>query len=264
MKRFWDFLLVLAVLMYPAVALAQFASGLGYIKLPAGLAALAPLVFTSGTNLSTAAAGAMEYDGTAAYFTSVASSRQVLDTEQIEVQSSSRTFTANTSAQAIFNATTNGALTLVAGTTYEFEVYAAISGFSASTHTINISFIGGATYTAFTYFYDTQSGSTLAGPTTALSGFVATNAATAFASAVTTTGLTFRVRGTMRVNAAGTFIPTLTQVTNTANAVVQANSFVRVWPVGTGTVTNVGNWSFLLERDLPANDNVPFYLGKTA
>jgi hypothetical protein len=59
----------------------------------------------------------------------------------------------------------------------------------------------------------------------------------------TTTGLLLIVRGIMRINAGGTVIPQLTQVTASTAAVVQLNSFFRCWPIGSNTVTNVGNWS---------------------
>lgn len=209
----------------------------------AGTASAAPITFTSGTNLTTATAGVLEYDGKCFYETAVASARQVVDCEQIEIQTATRTFTNNTNAQAIFNATTNGAITLAAATTYEFEMMVAASGFSSSAHTINLSFTGTATYTGITYFYDAQTGSTLAGPTATLSGYVAVATATAVIASSTTTGLVLRVRGTMRINAGGTVIPTLTQVTASAAAVVQIGSFFRCWPIGDNNVTNVGNWS---------------------
>lgn len=213
------------------------------LSLAAGTTSIAPLTFASGTNLTTATVGDCEFDGTAFYQTAVASSRQVVATEQVEVLSGSRTLTNNTSAQAIFNASANGAITLAGSTTFEFEMMVAASGFSSSSHTIQLGFAGTATFTSIGYFYDENAGSTLAGPTTSLSGFVATASATTVTASVTTTGLVLRVRGTMRVNAGGTVIPQLTQVTASGAAVVQANSFFRCWPIGSNTVTNVGNWS---------------------
>ena len=51
----------------------------GDITLPAGTATAAPLTFTSGTNLTTPAAGALEYDGTAFYATPAANAREQID-----------------------------------------------------------------------------------------------------------------------------------------------------------------------------------------
>lgn len=218
-------------------------SGTGGLVFPAGTTSVAPIVLTSGTNLTTAAAGAEEFDGTCFYMTSVASSRQVVDTEQVLVQNGTRTFAANTNAQAIFNASANGAVTLAGSTTFEFEMYVAISGYSSSAHTLNLTFATSGSFTSFTYFYDAQTGSTLAGPTATLSGFVAVATATAICASTTTTGLVLRVRGTIRMNATGTVTPQLTQVTNSAAAVLQAGSFFRCWPIGTNSVTTVGDWS---------------------
>src|SRR5690349_12834878 len=47
----------------------------------AGTTAIAPFKFQSGTNLTTAAVGACEFDGTCFYQTAVASSRQVATCE---------------------------------------------------------------------------------------------------------------------------------------------------------------------------------------
>jgi hypothetical protein len=209
----------------------------------AGTATAAPLQFTSGTNLTTAAAGAFEFDGSVLYGTCVASARQVISTEQIQILSGSRTFTNNTSAQAIFNATANGAVTLAATTTYEFEMLVAATGFSASAHTLNLTFATSGSFTSIAYYFDAQTASVQATPSASATGFIAVGTASAICASSTTTGLLLYVRGTIRMNAGGTVTPQLTQVTNSAAAVVQANSFFRCWPIGTNTVTNVGNWS---------------------
>jgi hypothetical protein len=214
-----------------------------FLDLKAGTTSIASFRMASGSLLTTAAAGVKEFDGKAFYATSVASARQVLCAQQIQILSGTRTFTNNTSAQAIFNATANGAVTLAASTTYEFEMIVAASGFSSSAHTINLGFGGTATFTGIQYYYEAQTGSTLAGPTAVLSGWIAAATATAIIASTTTTGLLLRVRGTMRINAGGTVIPQLTQVTASAAAVVQAQSYFRCWPIGSDTVVSVGNWS---------------------
>jgi hypothetical protein len=57
-------------------------SGLLGWLLGAGTATQAPTTMTAGTNLTTAAAGAVEFDGTCFYDTAAASSRQVRNDEQ--------------------------------------------------------------------------------------------------------------------------------------------------------------------------------------
>jgi len=209
--------------------------------------AAATLVLTQGTTPSTPAAST-----TGVFATSTqrvpctideGGTVSAINAEQIEVLSGNYTLANDTSAHPLFNATAAGAVTLLASTSYEFEMMVAASGFSASSHTLNLTFAGTATYTSIGYFYDAQTGSTLAGPTATLSGFVAVATATAVVAATTTTGLVLRVRGIMRVNAGGTVIPQLTQVTASAAAIVQANSYFRCWPIGSNTVTNVGAWT---------------------
>ena len=54
----------------------------GFIRPTTGSASQAPVRFTSGTNVSTPAAGAMEYDGVVFYGTATANNRGVLPAEQ--------------------------------------------------------------------------------------------------------------------------------------------------------------------------------------
>lgn len=215
----------------------------GPYTLPAGTSSNAPLNFTSGTNLTTAAVGAAEFDGTAFYLTAAASSRQVVPAEQFQVLSGSRTFTNNTSAQAIFNASTNGALTVQGSTSYWIEAEFDITGLSSSSHTVSFTLGGTATYTSVKYLADVLSpftAGTFASWPRAI--FTAATVQT-FVSAGTNTSVGVRLRGILRINAGGTVIPQITQGTASAAAVVSANSWVRLTAIGSNTVTNVGDWS---------------------
>ncbi len=214
-----------------------------YGLFPAGTNLAAPLKFTSGTNLSTAAAGAVEFDGTAFYASSIASARQIVNTEQVQALSGTRTFTNNANPQAIFNGSSNGAITLAATTSYEFEMSVTVTGLSSSAHTVNLTFATGGSFTDIQYMAISGTQSTVATPTAASIMWIAVGTASAVMASATTTGLILYVRGVMRMSTGGTVTPQMTQVTNTAAAVVQPESFFRCWPVGTNTVTNVGNWS---------------------
>ncbi len=202
---------------------------------------------TEGTVPSTPSAGVLSLWATATQRIPMvldeSAVQGVINAEQIEVLSGTYTLANDASAHPLFNGTTNGAVTLLAATTYEFEMMVAISGLSSSAHTVNLTFATSGSFTSIGYFYDAQTGSTLAGPTATLSGFVAVGTATAVIASTTTTGLVLRVRGVIRMNAGGTVTPQITQVTNTTAAVVQTNSFFRCWPIGTNTVVSVGNWS---------------------
>lgn len=211
----------------------------GTIALPAGTATAAPLTLPSGTVLTAAAAGAVENDGTALYFTAAASSRQVVDCEQIQTLTTANTLANDTSVHPIFNATTNGALTVAAATTYLFEMVIIGSGFSSSAHTLSLSFAGTATYTAVGYLAQTSVAA--GGAISQFSSAVAT--ATAVTASTTSTLLNAVVKGVMLINAAGTVIPSITQGTASAAASVGVQSYFRCWPVGSNTVTSVGDWS---------------------
>src|SRR5215831_9043833 len=93
---------------------------------PAGTALQAPLTLTAGTNLTTPAAGAVEFDGSAFYATAAANSRQQIDAEQYTIASADSATYSNTgldtnAAAPVFTTamggSANGAITLVAGKT---------------------------------------------------------------------------------------------------------------------------------------------------
>lgn len=211
----------------------------GTVNLAAGTTSLAPAKFPSGTLLTTATAGAAEFDGTAFYLTSVASSRQVVDTEQFQCLSSPYTLANNTSAQKIFNASTNGALTVAASTTYFFECLLNITALSGSAHTVNFGFGGTAGFTSI--MYEAMTATLTNG---AVSNFpVAVATASAIIASTSNTVLFGFIKGVMRISTAGTIIPQITQVTASAAGTVATNSYFRLTPAGSNTVTNVGDWS---------------------
>ena len=207
----------------------------------AGTTTIAAQTFTAGTNKTTPAAGDWEFDGTAFYATAQASTRQVVNAEQCVILSAPYTLIVQTAAQKMFNASANGAVTLAVGT-YEFECEGSLTGLS-STASAKYGFALGGTATF------TQGWSSLATKQFALSSADSpwlsynTGASTQLVAVNNsfTTGW-FRIRGTIRITAAGTVIPQISTTIAVA-AVVGANSFFRIWPVGNATVTTVGNWS---------------------
>lgn len=213
------------------------------LKLAAGTAtaATAPLEFTSGTLNTTAEAGALEYDGTAYYSSVAASTRGVMPSEQVTVLNGTYTLTSQTAAQKLFNATTNGAVTLPVGT-YQFECSFALTGMSATSGSFGFALGGAATKT---YSYNaiaskgTSTALTTASATTATFN---TGAQTTLNTAGTGTAGTAVIRGIIRVTVAGTVIPQVS-LTVASAAIIQAGSYFKVSPVGSATVTTVGNWS---------------------
>ena len=117
------------------------------LNLSAGSTSVAPITLASGTNLTTAAAGAMEYDGTVHYKTNNASNRGLSPAVQYAIlNNTTYTLTSQTAAQALFNASATGAITLPTGF-FEFECYYALTSMSSTSGSFGFALAGTATYT---------------------------------------------------------------------------------------------------------------------
>ncbi|MGA3301975.1 MAG: hypothetical protein ABSC72_01645 [Methylovirgula sp.] len=211
----------------------------GTAQLAAGTATAAPLTFASGTNLTSPAAGAVEYDGTAFYATVAANERGVVSAEQIQVLSSAYTLTSQTAAQKLFNASTSGAITLAAGT-YQFECVFSLSSMSATSGSFGFALGGTAT---FTQAWHSSAVKTTALATAAASSVTQNTAANTAIVAANTSTLGYAViNGIIRVTAAGTIIPQVS-LGVAAAAIVGASSYFKISPLGAAALTTVGNWS---------------------
>jgi len=152
-------------------------------------------------------------------------------------------------AQSIFGV----GVTLSASTVYEFEMVIPLSkSAGATSHTVALGFGGTATinnilYTAYENVSSTSfinigistANVTIAVVTTASS----TVLTPALASA--TLFLSFIIKGTVSINAGGTFIPqyTLSAAPGGAYSTI-AGSYVKIYPVGAaGATVNVGSWA---------------------
>jgi hypothetical protein len=209
----------------------------------AGTTAVAPINLTAGTNLTTPTAGAIEYDGKVFYKDFAASQRGVALTEQFVINSSDTTLTNGTGAQSIF-AAANDTLTVLGSTTYEFEAqYYLTTG--ATTHTTATLFGGTATLTSIGYMAELWSVTDGTISTTAPSILrVAVGTSTVLNATSTATGTMIRLNGIVRVNAAGTFIPQIAfSADPTGTLLGKTNSYFRLRPLGTNTVTNIGPWN---------------------
>lgn len=211
--------------------------------LAAGTTSIAPLKFQSGTNLTSAAAGALEYDGTVGYLTNNASNRGVWPSEQFVVLTSTRTFTSNTNPQAIFaggGGPTNGQITLPTGTYfYEFGLNLGTIS-STSGRTLNLTFAGTSTIATVmgTNSYGTSaSGASIGTKTSAAASGLAISFTGDVSTAAQVTGW-----GVFTITVAGTFIPQLTQSVASAMTVA-AGSYFRLHQVGASNVAFVGNWN---------------------
>lgn len=214
-------------------------------RFAAGTTAMAPAKMQSGTLLTTAEAGALEFDGTAFYATAAASARQVLPAVQCQVLTADRAGTDVSTAQAVFDASTD-AVTLAAATSYQFEAQYFITRAAGTTsHTTAVLFAGTATFTSVDYLAQVTNptGNVLANVQQIMATAETALTLTA-ANTSATENLMIRLTGTIRINAGGTLIPQFQYSSAPGGApTIKRNSFFRLWPAGTNTVASVGNWS---------------------
>ena len=210
------------------------------LNLVAGTTTVAPLDFATGTNLTTAIAGGVEYDGTVFYATPTASQRGVIMAEQIILLQSAYTLTSQTAAQKLFNTPANGQVTLTAGT-YEFECFYYLSSMSSTSGSFGFALGGTATMTQF--FWSLAAKANPAATTTAAnSTYNVTAANTALSAATVNTVGYANISGIINVSVSGTVIPQVS-LGVAAAAVVNIGAYFRIRPIGSTTVTSVGNWS---------------------
>ena len=215
--------------------------------LGAGTTTFAPLIFTSGTNLTSATAGAIEYDGKVIYGTPIGTQRGIVPTQQYYRLDSALAGANATGAQNVFGV----GVTLSANTVYEFSMYFILNK-TAGVTSHNLSFGIGGTATLNNILY----GGVWNGGAGTFSSGVTTSPATIDANstsviqlvgAATSAGryLTMSISGTVSVNAGGTFTPQYTLSAAPGGAYsTAAGSYIRIAPVGaSGANTSVGTWA---------------------
>lgn len=217
------------------------------IQLPAGTASNAPLNLQSGTNLTSATAGAMEYDGKVIY--STPAGRGVSPSMMFYRLNSSFAGSNASGAQSLFGV----GVTLAASTVYEFETHIIIQKSAGTTsHTIGLLFGGTATLNNIGLFVtsirdSTAASSGVSGNFTVAAGWNTTASNLVLTGNVTTANQTFTamLRGSVSINASGTFIPQyqLSAAPGGAYFTLAGSAFY-IWPIGAaGANTSVGPWA---------------------
>jgi hypothetical protein len=206
----------------------------------------APIYLTTGTNLTAAAQGAIEFDGVAKYFTPFGTSRGFAPTYQIQALTATYTLTSQTAAQKLLNATTNGAVAVSTGL-YEFECQFFLTGMSATASTFGFALGGTATKTEQWMAMAAKSGTTATAITTGNANAMYTTnntaANTAICGSSTNTAGGALIKGFIRVTVAGTIIPQVS-LSIAAAAVVQTGAYFKITPISaTSTTTSIGNWT---------------------
>jgi hypothetical protein len=188
-----------------------------HLKAGSATANTSPLKFTSGTNLTTAEAGSMEYDGTTLFFTNGGAQRQEIMQSQQSRVSTQFDKTTNTTLGNITGLTA----TLVAGKTYQFEAILFITGDVVGGQKYGIA--GTATATNIIYEVLTISNSTNA--------IVISSKQTSLGGSVGQAGATddfTRITGVITVNAAGTLTVQFAQNASSGTSSVLVGSYFSV------------------------------------
>ena len=206
------------------------------------------LALTSDTLSSPAAVGQIEYSSPIFAGTPISTERGIVPTQQYYRLNTAVVGANATGAQSLFGV----GVTLSASTVYEFEInYVLAKTAGTTSHTTSIGFGGTATvnnilWQALGMVAATMPISTVV---TGTANVVATNstAAVQMAPPVATAGfINFAViKGTVSVNAGGTFIPQYTLSAAPGGAyTTQIGSYIRIAPVSaSGSNTSVGAWA---------------------
>jgi hypothetical protein len=224
-----------------------------YLQIGAGTTSIPPLKLTSGTNLTTVSAGAVEYDGNVFYSTPNSYSGRTLLPSTMYYRLNSAFVGVNTTA--VQNMLGVG-VALTSNTVYEFEGTLLFNKTAGSVgHGVSIGMTGSASvnnFEMYTMLGISTTGLPLNASSTNLNLGVTTsinNSGTLYTFGTTTTnswGLI--VKGTVNIGTGGTFAPyyQLSAAPGGAYSTV-AGSYFKVTPVGIGTTTSantsIGTWA---------------------
>lgn len=207
------------------------------------------IALASNTLSSPAGAGQIEYNGKIFAATPTSTQRGIIPTEQFFALNSGLAGANATGAQNIFGV----GVTLSASTVYEFEITFALNKTAGTTsHSIGFGF--GGTVTVNNISWQTIGNFAAGSPPASalLSGTdqiaVSNSVANLTISPVTTTAaVTFFavIKGTVSINAGGTFIPQYTLSAAPGGAyTTQAGSYMKIKPIGpAGSNVAVGTWA---------------------
>lgn len=203
---------------------------------------------SSGTTLTrsltaSSTGSLLSLTGSAVVYVSVAA--EDLSEEYWIQQNAAYTLTSSTSPQKLFNASTNGTLSLQVGT-YRYETFIYMTAMSATSGNGVFGILGAGSATLSSALSQVL-GQDLAIATVGnISGQYYIGSATTTSSIVgvgTATTLGVTVRGTFRISVAGTIIPSFTLLT-AASAIVQPNTYFTCRRISSSdTATTYGPWS---------------------
>jgi hypothetical protein len=193
--------------------------------------------------MTTAEAGALEYDATCMYGTVDAGNRGVLPCMNIIRLTADYTLANSAAEQKLFNASTNGRLTLETGA-YVFQCIASISSLSATSGNGAFDILGAGTAVLTDVLYNSVGVDGLTATAATQTGSTMIQGQSPASQQTAGTGATwsFRNFGTFEVTTAGTIVPSVTLVTAAAG-IVRAGSMFLCYRIGpSAAATLVGQW----------------------
>ena len=205
-------------------------------------------------SLGAAAAGAFDYDGKVFYATPQGTQRGVVPGAQFFRLDANLAGANVNTAQNMLGV----GVTLSASTVYAFEIVFNINRTAGTTsHTVGISFGGTATINNTSYFINGFSNASTGAVNnfqiygTPATGHVigliqtASNTTVTSATAAANEAVALTLKGTVSINAGGTFIPQYTCSAAPGGAfTTQAGSYMMIYPIGaSGANINVGTWA---------------------
>jgi hypothetical protein len=208
---------------------------------------MSSIVLTADTLLGTPTIGSVEFDGKAFYATAQGTQRGIIPGAQFYRLNADYVGTASTGAQGIYGSSLG--VTLSSSTVYAFEMVVVFSKTAtATTHNLSLGFAGAATLNNILYngVFNTTSVAFASGPTAGPNTFTSNTAsATSLGNSGATANFnwTMQHRGTVNVNAGGTFIPQYTTSVSVGPYSTLAGSYFLIYPIGSAGLINVGTWA---------------------
>lgn len=133
--------------------------------------------------------------------------------------------------------------TAAAATTYLFDGLIFLATGTTS-HTVSFNFGGTATYTSAAFYVDFLNVAVGGTPTSSVATFWNANTGGVVSPASTVATKAFWVRGSLRINGAGTVIPQIAfSVAPTGTNQTSTNSYLSMVPIGSNTFTSIGSWA---------------------
>lgn len=197
---------------------------------------------TAGTLLTTAEDGALELDANCLYGCTDAGNRGYIPIRHFIRCNATRTLPNDTNENAIFNAPTNGRLTLETGT-YLFDMVIGIKSMSTTSGNALLDVLGAGTATCNDWLYRVVGkDATLidVGAVMGVMPVIQSTPASMFTAGIPAE-MWFNAKGSFTVTVAGTLIPSIDLVTG-ASAVVQIGSYFACERIGDTSVVSVGQW----------------------